>query len=336
MAIYPNANAYVQNGAPNASVPPSTNIEAWTEQVTQSIGSVSLVSPGMVPGTSVSLAIDLDEPTHQRRDEAAGNAHHADDASSGYRPHRGPLRRDSLKRREALLKGKEGSRRRTRWENDRLLNNPWVQHPLPSDWEVQPTYPKHAVPYYLAPLWDQDLAARAGAEKTKRQTARQQGKAEDESTSKIPKDLREKLKKAKAAKGLLKDLEEQVRLFVKSWEEHRKDAREQEQDSEDEEIVFVGRNGQMSDIPSSPKISLDESDAEREQRLVFDSLASDQGASFGRWLVHSIASYYGLRTWSVTVGDPARREAYVGIPPQHTSDKPASPVLRSRPLWVMV
>ena len=164
---------------------------------------------------------------------------------------------------------------------DRLLNNPWVQHPLPSDWEVHPTYPKHAVPYYLAPLWDQDLAARAGAEKTKRQSAREQAKAEDESTSKIPKDLREKLKKAKAAKGLLKDLEEQVRLFVKNWEEHRKDACEQELDSEDEEIVFVGRNGQMSDIPSSPKIGLDESDAEREQRLVFDSLASDQGASFG-------------------------------------------------------
>ena len=34
-----------------------------------------------------------------------------------------------------------------------------------------------------------------------------------------------------------------------------------------------------------------------------------------RWLVHSIASYYGLHTWSVTVGEPARREAYVGFRP---------------------
>ena len=122
MAIYPNANAYAQNGAPNAPMPHSTTIEAWTEQVTQSIGSVSLVSPGAVPGTNVSLAINLDEPTHQRRDEAAGNAHHADDVSSGYRPRRDPLRRDSLKRREALLKGKEGSRRRTRWENGSYHN----------------------------------------------------------------------------------------------------------------------------------------------------------------------------------------------------------------------
>ena len=29
--------------------------------------------------------------------------------------------------------------------------------------------------------------------------------------------------------------------------------------------------------------------------------------------MHSIASYYGLYTWSVTVGEPARREAYVGF-----------------------
>ena len=54
-----------------------------------------------------------------------------------------------------------------------------------------------------------------------------------------------------------------------------------------------------------------------------------------RWLVHSIASYYGLHTWSITVGDPARREAYVGIP-HRGIDGPLSPVLRARPLWGMV
>ena len=164
---------------------------------------------------------------------------------------------------------------------DRLLNNPWAQPPLPADWEVSPTYPRHVVPYYLAPLWDQDMAARAGAEKKKREVARKQIEAEDQSTGKIPRELREKLKKAKAAKGLLKDLEEQIRLFVKSWEDQTTDLGEHELDSEDEEIVFVGRNGQMNDIPSSPKVGLEESDAERDQRMVFNSLANDQGASFG-------------------------------------------------------
>jgi len=168
---------------------------------------------------------------------------------------------------------------------DRLLNNPWAQPPLASDWEVHPTYPKHTVPYYLAPLWDQDMAARAGAEKQKRETARKQAQASDEGAGKIPRELREKLKKAKAARGLLKDLEEQVRVFVKSWEDSSKKeakAENPEIDSEDEEIVFVGRNGQMSDMPPSPKSKDRKKEDEIERdRLVFDSLANDQGASFG-------------------------------------------------------
>ena len=117
MAIYPKANAYAQNGAPNASPPNPINIEAWTEEATQSLGAVSLISPGAVLGSSASLAIDLDEPAHHKQDGIVGTAHRANDAQSDYRSRREPLRRDSLKRREALLKGKEGSRRRTRWEN---------------------------------------------------------------------------------------------------------------------------------------------------------------------------------------------------------------------------
>jgi len=167
---------------------------------------------------------------------------------------------------------------------DRLLNNPWVQPPLPSDWEVHPTHPTHNVPYYLAPLWDQVMATRAEAERNKDAVRGVQGQAQDDITAKVPRELREKLKKAKAAKGLLKDLEEQVRLFVKSWEEktNKEGKPEPELDSEDDEIVFVGRNGHMPDVPLSPKFGdgLDEEDFERD-RLVFDSLVNDQGASFG-------------------------------------------------------
>ena len=117
MAIYPNASAYVQSGPPIALQPHPINIEAWTEEATQSLSAVSLGSPGGVPGTSVSLAIELDEASPHEQDGIAGIARGADNASAGSRPRREPLRRDSLKRREALLKGKEGSRRRTRWEN---------------------------------------------------------------------------------------------------------------------------------------------------------------------------------------------------------------------------
>ena len=157
------------------------------------------------------------------------------------------------------------------------MNNPWAQPPLPSDWEVHPTYTKHAVPYYLAPLWDQGMAAHAGAERRKRDTARQRAQASDESFGNIPRELREKLKKAKASKGLLRDLEEQVRIFVLKWENQAQEVRKRQAqvDSDDEEIVFVGRNGQMSDWPPKPKTSMER------DRLIFDSLVNDRGASFG-------------------------------------------------------
>jgi len=111
MAIYPVSSAFTQQSAPNADTSHSINIEAWTEQATESLSAVSLNSPVGVRGTSVSLGVDLDE------NAASKHERNAEDVRSAYRPRREPLRRDSMKRREALLKGKEGSRRRTRWEN---------------------------------------------------------------------------------------------------------------------------------------------------------------------------------------------------------------------------
>ncbi|KAI4133223.1 MAG: hypothetical protein LQ338_000281 [Usnochroma carphineum] len=335
MAILPQVPNQI-NG-PYQSTPQPINVEAWTEQAAESLNSISLSSPGGVRGTSVSLAIPLDEQAAARRTHTKEEERPVPDASTAHPPRREPVRRDSLKRREALLKGKEGSRRRQRWENDRLLNNPWAQPPLPSDWEVHPTYPKHAVPYCLAPLWEATAAARNAVE-AKKQEAQKSRSHNAEGTRKVPKELREKLKKTKAAKGLLQDLEEQVRSFVKQWEEKKPKpppVPESELDSEDEEIVFIGRNGQMHDVPQSPHAARDDFDEDeiRRDKLVFDSLADDHGASFGRWLVHSIAVYYDLNTWSITVGRPARREAYVGL----KTGRPASPTgTLPRPLWGMV
>ena len=169
---------------------------------------------------------------------------------------------------------------------DRLLNNPWAQTPLPSDWEVRPTHPRRAVPYFLAPLWDAEMAARnAAAQKTKYSRAKGVQGEEEETVGRVPKELRDTLKRAKAAKGLLHDLEEEVRKFVKSWEKKQQRLQKDgldDVDSEEEEIVFVGRGGQMHDMPSSPraKRDMDEEDVGKE-KLVYDSLADDHRASFG-------------------------------------------------------
>jgi len=101
-----------------ATAPPQPiDIEAWTEQATVALGSVAISAPGdAVRGTSVTLAIPLDQH------DAPSAALHAVGASAaakegGYYRRKEPLRRDSLTRREAVLKGKEGTRRRQRWEN---------------------------------------------------------------------------------------------------------------------------------------------------------------------------------------------------------------------------
>lgn len=163
------------------------------------------------------------------------------------------------------------------------MNNPWAQPPLPIDWEVHPTYPRRAVPYYLAPLWDVKVAAKVEEEKRKRAMANKVDKEKEPKTDTIPRELRGKLKKAKAAKGLLQDLEEQVRQFVKTWEDKAKaeKGQEPEMDSEDEEIVFVGRNGQMNDMPPSPNSKKNKAPGVPKDHLVFDSPADDRGASFG-------------------------------------------------------
>jgi hypothetical protein len=128
----------------------------------------------------------------------------------------------------------------------------------------------------------------------------------------VPRELREKLKKSRGAKGLLIDLESEVRKFVERWEEKERQAEVEglpaDPDSSDDEIVFVGRNGQMNDL-RSPRTS---GEVKRELML-FETPASDQGGAFGRWLVHHIGTYYGLKTWSVTTGNPAKREAYIGV-----------------------
>lgn len=118
MAIHPNLEASGLTSAPSAQ---PIDIEAWTEQATEALHAIAISSPGGVRGTSVTLAIPLDEHPASKQTDALAASQRVGDAFPVYRPRREPLRRDSLKRREALLKGKEGSRRRQRWENGSYL-----------------------------------------------------------------------------------------------------------------------------------------------------------------------------------------------------------------------
>ncbi|KAL2866862.1 uncharacterized protein BJX67DRAFT_118315 [Aspergillus lucknowensis] len=342
MAIHPKfpSQAYERG---NLSPQQAQSISAWTEQATASLEDLAITEPapagegstlvsgstasrGTARGTDVSLSIPLDDPAPRVRilGQLPEETPRVPKAPSVTFRRREPLRRDSLKRREALLKGKDGSRRRQRWENDRLLHNPWAEPPSPKDWLPHPTHTWHEpMPYYLAPLWDTHYAH------LDRRTSKQMANDAKTDRHHIPKELRLKLKHARAARGMLQDLEEDIRQFIRRWNErellHRENGLADSPSSSDEEsedeIVFVGRNGQTHDSPGrKAKLQIIrqtmKSHVERDgEKMVFESLVDDRAAGFGRWLVHSIASYYGLHTWSVTVGTPARREAYVGFYP---------------------
>ncbi|KAE8308517.1 R3H-associated N-terminal domain-containing protein [Aspergillus transmontanensis] len=347
MAIHPTLSPQ-SNAQGTLSPQQARAISAWSEQAAAHLESLTIsdsvpaagqhcASPespstrGALRGTTVTLSIPLDDPVPSTGDTSAPRVKLLGQTSTQTQQvpsvsfrRREPLRRDSLKRREALLKGKDGSRRRQRWENDRLLNNPWAEPPSSRDWAVEPTYTRHdPMPYYLAPLWDVHY------KHIDHTSSKQTAKGTKGEKHRVPKDLRLKLKHARAARGMLQDIEEDIRRFIQRWGEKQlllerdglADAPASSDEDSEDEVVFVGRNGQMHDSPERKKKLQQMREAmhanrERDgEKLVFESLVDDRSSGFGRWLVHSIASYYGLHTWSVTVGEPARREAYVGFYP---------------------
>jgi len=273
-------------------------VEAWTvSQAADVLSATSISTPLPTrgrPTAVVTLDIPLDDESPTRDSPPQRTA--PSQSHTVYK-RRNPIRRDSLDRRTALLKGKEGTRRRQRWENDRLLSNPHAQPPLPSDWEVRPTHNAHAVPYFLAPLWDAEYARKAAAKHSAKTTQRARN-PDEAAAEKVARDLRAKLKRAQGAKGLLQDLEGEVRGFVRAWEaKQRQLASEgliEETDSEDEEIVFVGRNGAMSDERKLQQAQQKEEETLKKDKLVFQSLIDDHGASFGYVLIAYLPALGGL------------------------------------------
>ena len=87
------------------------DIDAWTISALQSLS----VSP-IARGTGTPLAIPIDERTAAAAKQATRIVTFSN-AATPETPRRPPSRRDSQARREAVLKGNEGSRQRRRWEN---------------------------------------------------------------------------------------------------------------------------------------------------------------------------------------------------------------------------
>lgn len=122
----PNPRPHSLSNASTATV----DIEAWTVAALESLS----IAP-IARGTGNALSIPLDGDHKAVGEEVNGNGNGGAPAQMKLRgvafgnpdpdaygagitpPRRPPSRRDSMRKREALLKGKEGSRQRRRWEN---------------------------------------------------------------------------------------------------------------------------------------------------------------------------------------------------------------------------
>lgn len=208
----------------DSAVPPPIDIDAWTISALQSLS----VSPTAL-GTGTPLAIPIDDATPSSKPARATFKPSAQ--GTVRRPP--PLQRDSMKRREALLRGNQGSRQRRRWENgkkssasskemafkltmtDHLVGVPNLQPPLPTDWQVRPTHKVQRVPYSIAHFWDR-------LEEEAETQGRQQRKMP-------PRQLREAAKRAPLVRDWLRALEEAVREHLLS---------------ENSEVVFAFGHGE--------------------------------------------------------------------------------------------
>ncbi|TGJ80730.1 hypothetical protein E0Z10_g8032 [Xylaria hypoxylon] len=341
------------------------DIEAWTVSALESVS----ISP-VARGTGIPLSIPLDETKANAKNEKPAVSIYDPRARSGAitPPPRPSSRRDSMKRREALLKGNEGSRQRRRWENDRLLHVPNAIPPEPQDYIPGPTHPVHHIPYQIAAAWELRVRAEVEARnaalaRRKQVLARTLG---DEGVAgRVPRELCQRAKKTPAVRTWVRSLEEPVRKYLVEREvakdgdtDLKTDDSESstDLDSEDEEIVFVGRNGSMRDgkgkkdngcnggyaakgiAPAGgqwKKARREEkrSGTTQDEGMLFDALGDEDGGAFRRWITHSISDYYGLQSRSVLVGEPTRKVVYVGIKQMKTGH--ALPVCADlpRPLW---
>jgi hypothetical protein len=108
-----------------SNVEAAANVQAWTKQAADALQSVNLSSKSP-RGTSVKLSIPLDASSSVITSRAPVHDNVRPGTSTQGQVHttygkRTLIRRDSLDRREALLKGKEGSRQRRRWENGKSI-----------------------------------------------------------------------------------------------------------------------------------------------------------------------------------------------------------------------
>lgn len=172
------------------------------------------------------------------------------------------------------------------------MHVPNAQPPQPFDWEPRPTHPVHHVPYQVAAAWelrvraDVDAKAAAAARQKQKQT---QTLGDEAVAGRVPRELFLRAKKTPAVRAWVRTLEEPVRQYLVDRRVARAAAEDEassEEDTEDEEIVFVGRNGTtMRDGWKKARREVPEGDAE--EGIVLDALGDDDESGAFKYVTKS-------------------------------------------------
>lgn len=143
---------------------------------------------------------------------------------------------------------------------------------MPSDWEPRPVYPIHHIPYHVAQYWDHGLREQV-EDKT---TMARQRKTSGQGKGRVPRELRETIKKTPGVKGWVRTLEGPVRQFLIDQGEAQ-DSKD-ESDFSDEEIVFVGRKAAPRE--GWTKAHREEQDHAIDRGIIYDSLEDGESGAF--------------------------------------------------------
>lgn len=185
------------------------------------------------------------------------------------------------------------------WYIDRLVHVPNAQPPLPSDFAPHPTHRVRNVPYHLAAYWDREPKSggpplrqrfddKHQAQQARRKTKQlANGSATGLGAGMVPRDLRDYAKRSPAVRNWLQYLEEPVRGFAQQQRAAADEETDVEGlDSEDEEIVFVGRKNQAAAAAAAARgwkratREVGGSGGALESGVVFDDLGDDETAPF--------------------------------------------------------
>jgi hypothetical protein len=176
------------------------------------------------------------------------------------------------------------------------MHVPNAQPPEPRDWEVRATHTVHHIPYQLAQFWDvgvrqrvEDKTARLAAQRKKQQL--KSGSATGLGAGEVPRDLRESAKRSPVVRSWVRALEEPVRGYLRARADEREqdlldDSAAGEMDSDDEEIVFVGRSGAMRELNGKggaggwKRAHREVSHETVDSGMVFDSFGEGEGAAY--------------------------------------------------------